>query len=211
MPVLTGFAPDPHRPGHHVVEVDRGRFASIPSDALDGVTLTVGAEISADMLRRLHEVADLEAARRGALRLLALRAHGAAEVRRRLIKRQHPPGAVDAVLRELADRGLLDDSAFAQAYAASRARRGRGPARIQAELTGRGVERSVAERAVAAAFTAEQIDPLAEARRVALRQAAKFGGLPPGERRRRVAAFLLRRGYDGVAAREVAAEACPNS
>jgi regulatory protein len=211
VPVLTGLAPDPHRPGHHVVEVDRGRFASVPSDALAGVRLALGEEIPVRVLQQLHEVADVEAARRGALRLLALRAHAAAEVRRRLLKRQHPPRAIETVLRELAARGLLDDRAFGEAFAAARARRGRGPSRILAELIGRGVDRGVAERAVAAALAAEHIDPLAEARRVALRQAAALAGLPAGERRRRLVAFLLRRGYAPGDARLVAGEACPNS
>ena len=43
MPTLTALAPDPRQPGYRLVEVDRGRFASLPAEALQGLELTLGA------------------------------------------------------------------------------------------------------------------------------------------------------------------------
>ncbi|HKX03473.1 MAG TPA: hypothetical protein VJX71_13300, partial [Methylomirabilota bacterium] len=75
MPTLTGLAPDPRQPGYRLVEVDRGRFASLPLEAVEPLALQVGAELALPVLERLRELADVEAAERAALRALARRAH----------------------------------------------------------------------------------------------------------------------------------------
>src|SRR5882762_8419025 len=119
--LLTGLAPDPRRPDYRLVEVDRGRFASLPAESLIGLGLVVGGEIGPRVLARLQELADLEGAHRAALRALARRAH-------------------------------------ARHYAAVKAARGRGPARLIKDLLAQGVERSVAEQAVRAALVDEGVD-----------------------------------------------------
>ena len=53
--LLTGLAPDPRRPDYRLVEVDRGRFASLPADALAGLGLVVGGEIGPRVFARLQE------------------------------------------------------------------------------------------------------------------------------------------------------------
>src|SRR4029077_12297093 len=96
VPTLTGLAPDPRQPDYRLVEVDRGRFASLPVDALQPLGLTVGMELEAVMLDRLRALADIEAAQRAALRALARRAYARGDLERRLVKKQHPPRAVGA-------------------------------------------------------------------------------------------------------------------
>ena len=208
MPTLTGLAPDPRQPGYRLVEVDRGRFASLPADAIEWLSLRVGAELAPAVLNRLRELADVEAAQRAALRALARRAHAWRDLARRLTKKQHPPVAVTAALERLAARGLLDDRRFAEGYAAVRATRGKGPARIVADLLAQGVERGVAEDAVGRALAEEGIDPQVEARAVATKRARQLGGLPPPVRRRRLLAFLVRRGYSGPQVKELVRELC---
>ena len=121
--ILTGLAPDPRRPEYRLVEVDRGRFASLPAAALTGLDLTIGREISPLVLERLQELADIEAAHRAALRALARRAHARHDLRRRLLQKQHPPGPVDEALARLEAVGLLNDVQFAIDFAAAKARR----------------------------------------------------------------------------------------
>ena len=208
MPTLTGLAPDPRQPGYRLVEVDRGRFASLPADAIEGLSLQLGAALMPAVLERLRELADVEAAQRAALRALARRAHAWRDLARRLTKKQHPPVAVTAALERLAARGLLDDRRFAEGYAAVRATRGKGPARILADLLAQGVDRGVAEDAVGRALAEEGIDPQVEARAAATKRARQLGGLPPPVRRRRLLAFLVRRGYSGPHVRELVRELC---
>lgn len=208
MPTLTGLAPDPRQPDYRLVEVDRGRFASLPVVALQPLGLTVGMELEAVVIDRLRALADIEAAERAALRALARRAHARHDLERRLVKRQHPRAAVDMALERLAARGLLDDRLFAERYAALRAVRGRGPARLIRDLLAQGVERRTAEDAVRHALDDEGIDPSVEARAVAVRRASQLGGLPGRVRKRRLLAFLLRRGYDSAQVKDLVQELC---
>jgi regulatory protein len=201
--ILTGLAPDPRRPDYRLVEVDRGRFASLPAAALAGLDLVVGGEIGALVFERLHELADIEAAHRAALRAIARRAHARIDLRRRLLQKQHPAGAVDSALDRLSAAGLLNDAQFAADYAAAKARRGRGPARLVRDLQVQGVERRVAEDAVRTSLAAEGVDPAEAVRALAEKRAKQLAGLPPVVRKRRLVAFLVRRGFSGGEIREV--------
>ena len=206
MPAVTGLAPDPRHPGYCVVEVDRGRFASLPAGAVSRLRLSIGKAVTRALLERLQALADAEAATRAALRALARRPHARGDLRRRLILRQHPPAAVDRALARLAARGLLDDRRYAEHFAATRAARGRGPARLVTDLLRQGVDRRSAEAAVREALSAEGIDPDRAVRQVAERRAAQLRDLPPGIKRRRLRAYLARRGYAGHQVRAVVDE-----
>ena len=201
--ILTGLAPDPRRPDYRLVEVDRGRFASLPVAALADLGLAVGSEIPRPVFERLQELADLEVAHRAALRALGRRAHARLDLRRRLLQKQHPPHAVDGALARLSSAGLLDDMRFAFDYAASKARRGRGPARLVRDLQAQGVERRTAEDAVRRSLAAEGIDPRDAVRALAQKRAKQLAGLPPIVKKRRLVAFLARRGFNGGEIREV--------
>ncbi len=201
--ILTGLASDPRRPDYRLVEVDRGRFASLPVEALAGLDLVVGQEIGPLVLERLQELADLEAAHRAALRALARRAHARFDLRRRLLQKQHPPAAVDGALDRLGAAGLLNDAQFARDFAAAKARRGRGPARLVRDLQSQGIDRRIAEDAVRTSLAAEGIDPEQAVRALAEKRARQLAGLPAPVRKRRLVAFLVRRGFGGSEIRSV--------
>lgn len=200
--ILTGLAPDPRRPDYRLVEVDRGRFASLPVEALAGLDLVVGREIGPLVVERLQELADLEAAHRAALRALARRAHARFDLRRRLLQKQHPPAAVDGALDRLGAAGLLNDAQFARDFGAAKARR-RGPARLVRDLQSQGVDRRVAEEAVRDSLAAEGVDASDAVRVLAEKRVRQLAGLPPAVKKRRLVAFLARRGFAGAEVREV--------
>jgi regulatory protein len=192
-----------------MVEVDRGRFASVPEDALRDLALVPGMTLSLPTLERLQHLADVEAAHRAALRAQSRRPHASRDLRRRLILKQHPPAAVDAAVERLTLQGLIDDCRFAEHYVATRAARGRGPARLVKDLLRQGLERRMAEEAVRATLLAEQIDVDRTLRLVAERRAAGLGALPPAVKRRRLAAYLSRRGYHGPHVRSLVEDLVP--
>jgi regulatory protein len=137
---------------------------------------------------------------------LARRAFASRDLRRRLLLRQHTVAAVDGALARLAQRGYLDDARFALDYARQRARRGRGPARLLRDLLTQGVERRMAEQAIERALRDEAIEPREVARQIAQTRAHALRALPPDTRRRRLAAFLARRGFTGPAITDLLAE-----
>ena len=69
-----------------------------------------------------------------------------------------------------------------------------------------GVDARVAEESVRRALEDEGLTPEIEARAVAARRARQLGDLPPVVRKRRLLAFLARRGYSGAMALEVVNE-----
>ena len=201
--LLTGLAPDPRRPDYRLVELDRGRFASLRAADLADLGLRIGAEIPAQVFDRLQALADLEGAHRAGLRALARRAHARFDLRRRLLQKQHPPAAVDGALERLVQQDLLDDARFARDYASAKASRGRGPSRLVRDLLSQGIERRSAEDAVRTALAADGVDPDAVVRAVAEKRAKQLAGLPAPVRKRRLVAFLARRGFQGPDVRTI--------
>jgi regulatory protein len=169
----------------------------LPEESLGDLPLALGTDLDATTLDRLQLLADVEAAHRAALRAQARRPHAIGDLRRRLIQKQHPPAAVDAALERLATQGLIDDRRFAEHFVATRGARGRGPARLMSDLMRQGLDRRTAEAAVQATLATEGIDVAATLRMVAERRAEQLRSLPLPVRRRRLIAYLARRGYHG--------------
>jgi regulatory protein len=71
------------------------------------------------------------------------------------------------------------------------------------DLLSQGVERRIAEDAVRTALADDGVDPDAVVRAVAEKRAKQLSGLPAPVRRRRLAAFLARRGFQGPVVRAV--------
>lgn len=146
-------------------------------------------------------------AKDAALRLLAVRARSRAELERRLSQRGFAEEVVAAALDRLAEAGVVDDAAFAAAYAEGRAARGADALVIAAELRDRGVAPDLAEQATEAAVPA---DGQAErCRQVAAARLAHLEGLAPEVRFRRLAGYLERRGYPAEVIRTVLADLVP--
>jgi regulatory protein len=191
-----------------VVEVDRGRFASLPDDALRPLALTTGAEITLEIRDRLESLAEVEGAYQAALRLERLRSHSKRDLRRRLVLKQHRGEVVDRAIARLEWAGIVDDRRFAETYARSRVARGRGPARVLRDLLSQGVDRKLAEPAVSAAVVAEGVDTTQAARAAAERRVKQLTDLPPATKRRRLMAYLVRRGFGGAETRDLVRELC---
>ncbi len=196
LPVLTGLEPDPRRPGTLRVEVNGVRFGAVPETLAQAAGLAVGQPVDAELQERLTAAADAEGAFRTLLRALERRSFARADLGRRLVRKGHPRPAVDAALDRAAGLGLLDDVEFARTYVQTRAARGRGPARLQRDLMAMGVERAHIDGALAAEWP-EGSDRSNMPSALAAKRAAQLGHLPRQVKRRRVLAYLARRGFAG--------------
>jgi regulatory protein len=140
-------------------------------------------------------------ARNVALRYLASRARTEAQVRARLARAELAAEA-DAVVAWLVRLGYLDDEAYARGRARSLVAQGRlGPRLAERRLVGAGLDRARARAAIAAAL-ADDPDAGGEVglcRALAERRArtAELASLDD-RTRRRLARFLLGRGFAGA-------------
>jgi len=129
-------------------------------------------------------------ARHAAMDLLARREHSCTELKRKLAVRDYPEDEINDAVAKLEAEGLASDARFAEAFVASRVRRGQGPRRIERELDARGVDPELASAPL------EQVDWLAQVRAARVR---KFGPGRPDDfkERARQARFLEYRGFTG--------------
>jgi regulatory protein len=132
--------------------------------------------------------------------MLEARSRGVAELRRLLIRKGEPEPEVDAAIERLRSSGILDDANFARQLTRSKAvGAGLSRRRIGQELAKRGVSRDVSDEAIAAVFDEEGIDEAASIDRVARKKLRMLTKVDDATRRRRLYAFLARRGYDSDA------------
>ena len=132
-----------------------------------------------------------------ALNLLSARPYAIKALHRKLIQKQYSAADADDAIRRLVDAGLLDDKKYAEQYARSKiVASGTSKRRIQQDLYRKGIKGDVASIAIANVIADEEIDTAAVIENVARKKLAQLGDLEPLVLRRRLFAFLARRGYD---------------
>jgi regulatory protein len=132
-----------------------------------------------------------------ALNVLAFRARSSGELARSLVRKGEEKEHVDWAISRLQQNGLLDDAAFAQSFTRAKvlgAKQSRR--RVQQDLSRKGVSRSVSDAAIEAVFEEEGVDQREIVEEAARKKLRSLRGLEPPVRRRRLYAFLARRGYD---------------
>jgi regulatory protein len=132
-----------------------------------------------------------------ALNLLSARPYSTSALHRKLIRKQYSAADADDAIRRLVDNGLLNDAKYAEQYARSKIlSTGASKRRLQQDLYRKGIKGEMATKAIANVIEAEEIDPAAVIEHVAKKKLAQLGDLEPFVIRRRLFAFLARRGYD---------------
>ena len=132
-----------------------------------------------------------------ALNLLGARPYSSSALYRKLIQKKYSAADADDVIRRLLDNGLLNDERFAEQYARSKMlSTGASKRRLTQDLYRKGIKGDVATAAIANVVEQDEIDPAAVIERVARKKLAQLGNLEPVVLRRRLFAFLARRGYD---------------
>ena len=132
-----------------------------------------------------------------ALNLLSARPYATRALHRKLIQKQYSAADAEDAIRRLVDNGLLDDAKYAEQYARSKiTTTGASKRRLQQDLYRKGIKGDLATNAIANVLESEEIDPAAVLDRVARKKLAQLGDLEPLVLRRRLFAFLARRGYD---------------
>ena len=124
---------------------------------------------------------------------LSRREHSQLELRDKLAKREVSADVIDATVTSLVADGLQSDDRFAEAFVASRVRKGQGPVRIRMELYRRGIN----DEMIALHVDAAGLEWGRLAREV---RHKKFGAAIPSEykEKARQMRFLEYRGFSGA-------------
>ncbi|PRI10746.1 regulatory protein RecX [Leucobacter massiliensis] len=186
-------------PGHDG-ESSAGEAATAPE--------RVGAASEAEEAEELGEApgsVERPTAKADGVRILARRARSSGELREELLRLDHEPGEVEAVIAEFADSLYLDDLGLARALTeklrdAKRASR----SQIRVKLRERRLPDAVIEEAVGELDAEEEFAILRE---TAAERARKLGGVDRQTAERRLLGYLARRGWSGEPALRAARDA----
>lgn len=172
-----------------------GRDGSTPSTGEGGSVRAEAPEARTDDYRK---------AKNRALAMLAARDHSRKELGDKLARKEHEPETIDLLLDRLAASGLLDDEAFARAFArAKRESRALGKSALGMELRKKGVSGEIIEEVLAGI---DDEDEIVAARALVLKKAPSSRGLERDTRMRRLVGMLARRGYRSSLAYAVVSE-----
>ena len=130
------------------------------------------------------------------LDMLARAPRSVYDLRRRLLLKGEAEADVDAAIERLTAAGLVDDAAYARAFVRSKvSSQGFSRRRLQQELAKRRVARDIADAAIIEVLHDDEVDEGANIERAALKKLRALRGLDDETRRRRLYAYLGRRGY----------------
>lgn len=192
---ITALEPQTHDDSRTSVFLD-GEFAfGVHDDIVVKHGLRLGMTLSLEEQREIEQEDQYVQAKQRALDYLAYKPRTEEEVRRTLRQEDVPEPVVEDVVARLYELSYLDDEAYAQDYVRNRfASKKYGPIRIRRELVERGVDRHVAEDAVADLFKDE--DPMAAAREHAEKRWARLADEDdPRRRKQKLYRYLRRRGF----------------
>lgn len=150
------------QPGAVVIHLDGGESLEIAPDALPGALPPIGEPVAAPMLDQLRAAAARKAAARDLFRQLDRKLWTVAQLRRKLVDTGHDGAAVDAVLAQAIDQGLVSDREFAGAFCRDTLRRKAvGRSWLLAKLRQKGVSGAIADEVVRDELPAEREQALA--------------------------------------------------
>ena len=124
---------------------------------------------------------------------LGNRPRSVSEIRRHLRGKRYDDQAIDGAIDKLRAQRYVDDLDFAKYWVEQRSRfRPKGDRALMSELTSKGVARETIHAALGEMPAESETD---RARRAIARQLSRWQSLEPAERKRKIHAFLVARGF----------------
>ncbi|WP_411282518.1 regulatory protein RecX [Gemmatimonas sp.] len=184
------------RPGRFVVTLADGRVFTVTISALNETgAARAGVELDANAVAYLGRESLITDLSDRAVNALARGRKTRRELEIRLRRLQPDAALIAEALDRLTAIGVLSDKEVAHAEAAARLRRGEAPAKVRQTLRRKGVDGRIVHEAVSAAISEDGFDELAACRAVAEKRVRALGAKEPAVLRRRLVAFLQRRGF----------------
>ena len=201
---VSAISASARHPGRFEILVDDAVVATLSLDGIERLGLRTGVAVTEALANHVAaEAAALHTFDR-ALAMLAARPRATRDLERMLVRKGEPAEHVGSAIGRLIALGALDDAQFARQFIRTKiAGAGLSRRRLQSELWRRGVARDVIDAALAEVLVEDEVDEDAQIAQVAAKKLRTLRSLDAATTRRRLYAFLARRGYDGSAIRRV--------
>jgi regulatory protein len=189
---ITALRPTERDPDRIAVDLD-GLFAfALPATLVADERLEVGDALDGEQVSALLASDQASRATEAALVFLGYRPRSEKEVRDRLRRGGYEQDAIDHAISRLHEWRYLDDADFARRWVENRtAHRPRGKRLLHQELRHKGINIETAREAIDDA----DLDEAGAAEALARRRLPAYAGDDPAAIRRRLGAYLARRGY----------------
>lgn len=170
-----------------------GKFGfAVSAEALAKAELKVDQEISEEDIKRLKYQDTKSKLYDRTLNFLTYRPRSEKEIRDYLKKKGGEVKIIEVIVKKLKKQGLIDDRAFAGWWVEQRSLfRSKGRQLLWLELLKKGVEKEIIESSLFS--KKEELDL---AKKAAAKKLKSYQNLEPLEFRRKMAAFLARRGFN---------------
>ncbi|MEX0679850.1 MAG: regulatory protein RecX [Balneolales bacterium] len=199
--VLPGLCTDivnqKKRSGRVSVYIDGVYFDGFSREVIHKNHIQKGDTITADLYKQLvHDEYHFKL-REQIFRWLSFRDHSVGEITSKSLAKGYSKEVIDHCINYFLDKGLLDDAAFARQFAASKAAASCwGPLKIRAALSQKGIKKHYIDAELNDLFPNNSSfnDLLAAARGIKNRLMRTD---PGSKRKKKLANFLVRRGFSG--------------
>jgi regulatory protein len=189
---ITALRPTKRDPDRIAVDLDGSFALALPAALVADEHLEVGEVLDGERVSALLAADQASRATEAALVFLGYRPRSEKEVRDRLRRGGYEQEAIDHAISRLHEWRYLDDADFARRWVENRAtHRPRGRRLLQQELRHKGIDTETAREAIDDAA----LDETGAAEELARRRLPAYSGDEPAAIRRRLGAYLARRGY----------------
>ena len=204
--VITSVEKQKKQQHRYNVFVDDEFAFAVHEDVLMKHRLFKGQSVPPDRLAEVLRDEERQDAYVKAVRWLGSRPRTEKEIRSYLMRKEYEPATIDDCLKRLAEQKYVDDERFSRSLAEERLRRqGKGKQWIKQELLQKGVDKSTVQEAVGAIDADEE---KASAAAVARKRWKTLSGQEDRvAAKRKLYAYLARRGFSAAAVREAVREA----
>lgn len=196
--VITSIERQKRKPYRVNVYVD-GKFAvGLHENVLLKYGLRKGDKLDSDTLTSIETDEEIHSAKEQALRLLSRRAYSEKELRSKLLEKEFHPKAVDRAIELLCKVGLVDDLAFARAYARDFLnRKPSGKILLRQKLRTKGINNETIQQIIneLSESNDEQQLALTAAEQILKRYAKSKKKYEQNKKKQWLSANLLRRGF----------------
>ncbi|MCK5242888.1 regulatory protein RecX [bacterium] len=194
MPRITAIEIQSKQKNRRSIFVDQEFICGLDQSIVAKLRLTTGQAVAIKELKNIVREEEINWAKEKCLRWLDHRARTRRELAGRLQQHGVEPEVSEAVLKRLQEIKLVDDEAYARGFIQERVRlQGVGRRRLRLELSKRGLDHEIIEMALQE-NVAEDENQACEAE--AKRKVRTYARLPVFVARRRLIAFLSRKGFD---------------